>query len=66
VDRQRRRDRAKRDLGRLLKPYKASPRRLPEPVYRKVQDLREVIKARVIDPNLAFEIEHLDLDIYKV
>lgn len=64
MKRQRRRDRAKQDLSRLLQLYKASsPRNLPDPVYKKVQGLREVIKERVTDPNLVFEINHLDFDI---
>jgi hypothetical protein len=63
VGRQRRRDRAKRDLGRLLKPYKASLRSLPEPLCRKVQGLREVIKERVVYPSLVFDIDNLDFEI---
>lgn len=66
VERQRRRDRAKRYLGRLLRPYeKPSPRQqLPELVKTRVQYLRKVIKARVIDSDhLVFETDHLDINL---
>jgi ribonuclease D len=69
VQRQRRRDRAKRDLGRLLKPYRGKDIRrldMPESVKRVVRSLREVIKEPVIQSRnqMVLETDQLDFDIF--
>lgn len=58
IKRQQRRDKAKRDLGKLLRPYKSksSLRNLPKPVRRKAKRLREMIKERVIEPSCVNEM----------
>jgi hypothetical protein len=61
-ERRRKRRKAKADLELLLKPYSRRGRlkknRLPKRVQRKVQRLRKVINARVIDHHFAFETHH--------
>ena len=65
VQRQRRRDNAKRDLGRLLGPFKGRSKvKLPKRVKRKAKNLREVIKSRIIEPSLVLgEDSFIDFDI---
>ena len=65
VVRQRRRDRARSELQKLLAPYRSPAIRMPKGVSRKAQRLRKVIKKRVIDPNLVLEKEHFDLETWK-
>jgi hypothetical protein len=70
VQRQRRRDRAKRDLGRLLQPYRGKDTRrldiMPEPVKREMRSLRQVIKEPVIQfrNHVVLETDQLDFDIF--
>jgi hypothetical protein len=62
--RQKRRDQAKRDLTRLLRPYRAKRHDgMPKQVHERARDLRGVIKKRILDPHLVFETNHLDFKI---
>jgi len=58
VSKQRRRNRAKRDLQRLLAPYPKKHSDLPEKVQAEVRNLRGLIKTRVMEPQLSFEVDN--------
>lgn len=60
VDKQRRRDRAKKDLCSLLEPYlkhHTTDPELPDHIQSQVHDLRALIKAPVIEPRLNFNLD---------
>lgn len=59
VAKQRRRNLAKRDLEQLLALYRSKMSEVPEDVQSKIHNLRGLIKTRVIDPHLIFEVEDL-------
>ncbi len=59
VAKQRRRDCAKKDLRRLLAPYIANPRELPEEVQAQLHELRKLIKIPINEPRLIFQVDHL-------
>lgn len=65
VEKQRRRDRAKRDLRTLLTPYLQNhdtDEALPEHIQSQVHYLRSLIKAPVIEPRLLFDVDFLRKD----
>jgi ribonuclease D len=58
VEKQERRDQAKKELRRLIAQY-SDRREMPHSIQAQVRDLRERINAPVMEPRLVFDVEHL-------
>lgn len=58
VSKQRRRDKARKDLKQLIAPY-ANSNALPDQIRVQARALREIINTPVMEPHLVFDVEHL-------
>lgn len=59
ADKQRRRDSAKKELRRLLAPYRGKSNHVPDEIHSQVRDLRALIKERINEPHLVFQLQQL-------